>query len=112
MAAIKLIEIYLTFVCYECGHVSFAWSLFEEVTKALLRLIESSLLKKIHYIFIKLSEIVWELNSCITFTVGLITIMQGENDKESDDKHVFIWIFYLTDLIYSFMAFIQTALVV
>jgi hypothetical protein len=45
MAAIKLIDIYLTFVCYECGHVSFAWSLFGEVTKALLWLIELSLLK-------------------------------------------------------------------
>ena len=87
MAAIKLIDIYLTFVCYECGHVSFAWSIFGEVTKALLRLIESSLLEK--------------LNSCITFTVRLITIMQGGKDKERDDKHVFIWIHYLTDLIHS-----------
>ena len=46
MEGIKLINIYLTFVCYECGHVSFALSLFEEVKKFLLRLIESSLLKK------------------------------------------------------------------
>ena len=30
-----------------------------------------------------------------------ITIMQGEKDK--DDKRVFIWIYYLTDLIHSFI---------
>ena len=37
------------------------------------------------------------------FTVWLITIMQGEKDKERDDKQVFIWIYYLTDLIHSFI---------
>ena len=27
----------------------------------------------------------------------------GGKDKESDDKHVFIWIYYVTDLIHSYI---------
>ena len=27
----------------------------------------------------------------------------GGKDKESDDKHIFIWIYYFTDLIHSFI---------